>query len=503
VSLDSKTEWLHSAHRKGDNCDVLIERMQRALEKRIVLANAIAALFVTAYLLATSPARPSGITVTESLIIGVVQFVVGVGVLAFGAVRMSRRIAARDAAWVAEERPPTPHERKIALDVPWRMGVLPMPFWTIAAVTIAAWPNTGTTVDRLRIFVGIVLGGVLSCGLTYALVDRANDELRAAALAGAAPDDSGRIGIRTTLLLAWGLGSAIPLIGIALTPAIRSTDAVVPLAVPVVVLAVAGLIAGLVLIQGSAGAVSKPMSGLRAAFERVQQGDLDASLTVDASGEIGMVQAGFNQMVAGLREREQLRDLFGRHVGEEVARAAMEQGASLGGESREASVFFIDLIGSSTLARETSANEVVALLNRFFAAVVHAADSEGGWVNKFEGDAALCVFGAPNHQPDHAARALRAARSLRDSLDGIEAAIGVSSGTVVAGNVGSEARYEYTVIGHPVNEAARLTDEAKKLDTRILASDSVVAAAREEKANWRAAGTYELRGTGRTDAWTA
>src|SRR5205814_4855713 len=118
--------------------------------------------------------------------------------------------------------------------------------------------------------------------------------------------------------------------------------------------------------------------------------------------------------------------------------------------------------------------EVVDLLNRFFATVVRVVDAEGGWVNKFEGDAALAVFGAPTDQPDHAARALRAARRLGAELEplGVDAGIGVSSGPVVAGNVGAENRYEDTVIGDPVNEAARLTEVAKRRPSRVAASDA-------------------------------
>ncbi|HZN14454.1 MAG TPA: adenylate/guanylate cyclase domain-containing protein [Acidimicrobiales bacterium] len=378
-----------------------------------------------------------------------------------------------------------------------------MPLWVFAAAVIALWPNTGSFVDRMRIFVAIVLGGVLACALSYALVDRANNDLRAAALAGAAPEESGAIGVRRGLLLAWALGSGIPFAGIALTPAVRSPHAAVPLAAAVITLAVAGLAAGFFITYGSARSIAEPMDRLRASLEQVQRGDLDATLTVDAGGEIGMVQAGFNQMVAGLRERARLQDLFGRHVGEEVARAAMEQGVSLGGEQREVSVFFVDLAGSSVLAREHSPDHVVRLLNRFFAAVVTAAASEGGWVNKFEGDAALCIFGAPTAQDDHAARALRAAIALRDTLDGIDAGIGVSSGVVVAGNVGSEARYEYTVIGHPVNEAARLTDEAKQRASRLLASSAAIAAAPSEANHWASRGVVDLRGTGPTEVYEA
>src|SRR5207237_1802196 len=124
-------------------------------------------------------------------------------------------------------------------------------------------------------------------------------------------------------------------------------------------------------------------------------------------------------------------------------------------------------------------------------------DAEVGWVNKLEGAAALCVFGAPMDQPDHAARALRAAVTLRTALrlvEGLDAGIGVSSGVAVAGNVGSERRYEYTVVGDPVNEAARLTDLAKVHPGRIVVSDRTVDAAGTSCDGWRAGEQVMLRG---------
>jgi adenylate cyclase len=141
---------------------------------------------------------------------------------------------------------------------------------------------------------------------------------------------------------------------------------------------------------------------------------------------------------------------------------------------------------------------VVALLNRFFAAVVTVAGEHGGWVDKFEGDGALCVFGAPVVHEDHAARALRSARELAVALRQlqIDAGIGVATGTVVAGNVGTEERLEYTVIGAAVNEAARLTELAKQRPGHALADARVVAAGDSERHHWQSAGEVSLRGIG-------
>jgi adenylate cyclase len=159
-------------------------------------------------------------------------------------------------------------------------------------------------------------------------------------------------------------------------------------------------------------------------------------------------------MAGGLQERERLHDLFGRHVGTDVARQALDRPASLGGEQREVAALFVDLVGSTELATRWTAAEVVALLNRFFTIVVDTVGAHRGWVNKFEGDAALCVFGAPVPDDGCASGALAAARTLRSRLRAelpeADAGVAVSAGPVVAGNVGAEHRFEYTVIGDAV-----------------------------------------------------
>jgi adenylate cyclase len=160
---------------------------------------------------------------------------------------------------------------------------------------------------------------------------------------------------------------------------------------------------------------------------------------------------------------------------------------------------FVDLVGSTELAHERPPGEVVELLNDFFCVVVDVVDAEGGSVNKFVGDAALCVFGAPLPHDDAAGAALRAARALRDRLAAevphVDAGIGVSAGTAVAGNIGAQQRYEYTVIGDPVNEASRLTELAKQHDERVLASDAVLARAGDgEAGRWEPCGAETLRG---------
>jgi adenylate cyclase len=149
---------------------------------------------------------------------------------------------------------------------------------------------------------------------------------------------------------------------------------------------------------------------------------------------------------------------------------------------------------------------MVGLLNRFFAVVVETVEAEGGLVNKFEGDAALCVFGAPVDLPDPAGAALRSARRICDAVaeaGEVDVGVGVACGLVWAGQVGAASRLEYTVIGDPVNEAARLTELAKEQPGRAVASASTVqAAAPEEREHWVGDASVELRGRGeKTETW--
>jgi adenylate cyclase len=202
-------------------------------------------------------------------------------------------------------------------------------------------------------------------------------------------------------------------------------------------------------------------------------------------------------MINGLQEREQVRELFGRYVGDEVARRALEKKPELGGENRQVGVIFVDVIGSTGFAVSRSPQEVVKALNTFFDVVVDVVHRNRGIINKFEGDAALAVFGAPLPLDDIAGHCLAAARELKQELDGQElpAGIGVSVGNVVAGHIGAKDRFEYTVIGDAVNSAARLTELAKETPGRVLTSAATVRQANEpEQARWTMMKSVELRG---------
>jgi class 3 adenylate cyclase len=181
-----------------------------------------------------------------------------------------------------------------------------------------------------------------------------------------------------------------------------------------------------------------------------------------------------------------------------VARRAIEEGTSLSGDVREAAILFIDLLGSTKLAASRPPQEVARVLNDFFRIVVRAVDDHHGLINKFQGDAALAVFGVPLALDGSASAALATARGLRSQLRRlplVDFGIGVSAGPVFAGNIGAENRYEYTVVGDAVNEAARLADFAKTLDQRIVCSAAAIDRAdATERRHWVSNGETVLRG---------
>ena len=311
-------------------------------------------------------------------------------------------------------------------------------------------------------------------------------------------------GVRARLILMWTMCSALPGAGIVVLVMLRANGWIIqpdaPIETPVLVLALVAVVLGLRAMILVSSSISDPVHEVVDAMAEVERGRLGRAIDVYERSEIGQLQTGFNRMVAGLQERDRLRDLFGRHVGEEVVRRAVEEHESVSGDEREAAILFIDLVGSTQLAATRKPHEVAAVLNDFFRIVVAEVDKRNGLINKFQGDAALAVFGAPLRIDDPASAALATARALGDELRRllVDFGIGVSAGPVFAGNIGAENRYEYTVVGDAVNEAARLADRAKDFDGRVLCSAAAIerTCAAERKC-WGVQGSEMLRGRSR------
>jgi adenylate cyclase len=206
-------------------------------------------------------------------------------------------------------------------------------------------------------------------------------------------------------------------------------------------------------------------------------------MPVTSNDEFGELVEGFNAMVQGLRQEEVIRRLFSVYVTPEVAEHAIAHGAELGGQLSAATVLFSDLRSFTALTERTEPDRLIAMLNRYFQAMSAVIVRHGGFVNKFGGDSLLAVFGSPlNPIDDHAGQAVVAAQEMVRALadfnvdqarrgePAVRFGIGVATGPVVAGNVGSEDRLEYTVIGDTVNLASRLEAMTKTAGTPVLIS---------------------------------
>lgn len=404
--------------------------------------------------------------------------------------------------WAIEERKPTPTDERNTFLAPSRVAVILLILWGVGtALSTALYGLVNTTFIPKSLF-SLAFCGVLVATGCYLFTEFALRPVAAQALEAGPPPRRLAPGIMGRTMTVWMLGSGLPVIGIALTAffaLVLKNMTQTQVEVAVLIISMATLTFGFVLMWLLAWLTATPVRVVRAALRRVEQGDLRGDLVVFDGTELGELQRGFNSMVAGLRERERVRDLFGRHVGREVAAAAERERPKLGGEERHVAVVFVDIEGSTQLVTSRPPAEIVQLLNRFFAVIVDEVDRHCGLVNKFEGDAVLAVFGAPNHLERPEDDALAAARAIAARLESevpeCPAGIGVAAGQAVAGNVGARERFEYTVIGEPVNEAARLCELAKSQSPRLLASsDAVNAASENERGYWSLGDTVKLRG---------
>jgi adenylate cyclase len=405
--------------------------------------------------------------------------------------------------WLREDRPPDEREHRTTLGLAVYHVKLDVLIWAVAAIGFSLLNGLVFSWGLAGIVAGTIwFGAETTCALGYLLYERALRPVTARALAAGPVSCMVAPGVRPRLAMAWLLGTGVPLVGLFVLGAVGALGSLRHahyVGAAVLFLAAVASFTGFLATLLAAGAIADPLTAVRDGLERIAGGELDIRVNVDDASEVGQLQAGFNRMADGLRERERIRDLFGRQVGEDVAHAALSAGVKLGGEEREIAALFVDVVGSTSLALALPPTEVVRVLNRFFRVIVEVVESEGGLVNKFEGDAALCIFGAPVEREDPAGDALRTARKLTERLSRelpeIDFGVGVSAGLAVAGNVGAERRFEYTVIGDPVNEAARLAELAKERPERVLASSAALTRALSPEASaWTVTEEALLRG---------
>lgn len=243
-----------------------------------------------------------------------------------------------------------------------------------------------------------------------------------------------------------------------------------------------------------ARSIREPLGRLILATGAVAQGDLDVRLHLNRRDEFGLLGKHFDRMAEELKERQTIRDLFGRYMSEDVAKSLLSRNSNieLGGQEAVVTVLFCDLKNYTTISERLTPMQMVAMINQYLAVMNVIIDRYEGCVIEFLGDGILAVFGVPHALPEHAELGVRCALEMRTALDDlnvqweqqglaerwqelgiprIEFRIGLHTGPVVAGNLGSHTRMKYAVIGDTVNVAARLESLNKEFGTTILLSE--------------------------------
>ena len=294
------------------------------------------------------------------------------------------------------------------------------------------------------------------------------------------------------LLSAWcpirnAAGEPVGVLGI--DASLATVQAVVqPVALYAAVSLLFGLAFAMVLSHALANGLSRPIAALKTATEHIADGDFDYRVEVHSQDELGELADCFNRMAQGLHERELYREQFGRYVSRQVADMILSDPETVfwAGERRQVTVLFVDIRNFTTLSETLPPEVVLRKLNEYLGRMIDLIFEHEGTLDKFIGDGIMAIFGAPLQTGNEEERAVRAALALQAAAEelnqewlaggepGIHIGVGINTGHVVVGNVGSERRLEYSAIGDAVNVAARIESLNKDYGTGILASASTI-----------------------------
>jgi adenylate cyclase len=466
-----------------------------------MLANLVGALLAFSYFSFIDDlalARPGGGRAGA-----IVFFVVGLlTLLVIGAAwgsRWSRPLTrVRAGSEDAEDRR---EARRRAVQLPYMMTLITACGWTLAGLVWGVLEPlaTGqfTPTRALRQIFGITfVAGLVSTAFVFFAVERLwRKEMPAFFPEGDVSAVTGvvRLRVRTRLLVIFLMLGTVPLSLLGVMAYRRSLALLTaePVAaarlldnmlVTIVFIVAVGVVSAIGLAVFVAHSVAAPLRDLQTAMGRVEQGDLQTRCPVVGNDELGAVAEGFNRMVVGLREREFLRETFGKYVSPEVRDEILSGRLSLEGQAREVTILFADLRDFTPWVEATDPRDVVRDLNRYFTEMNEAIRRHRGLVLQFIGDEIEAVFGAPVADPTHAEMALRAALEMRERLARLNAergraakpplrhGIGIHTGRVLAGNIGSAERLSYALVGDPVNLASRIQDLNKEFGSDILVS---------------------------------
>jgi adenylate cyclase len=407
-------------------------------------------------------------------------------------------------ALISEETARDPLIRHRALLVPYAFASLTLAGWVLAGVIWGViWPTvTGGGFDprlSLRLFFGItVIAGTVATVFSFLAAEhywrRAMPVFFPHGDVSLVPSAL-RLPVGFRLLGIFLLISIIPLtlLGTLAYNRVQALLHVDPqraavlagsLGPLILFIVVVGVLAAIGLALFAANSVAAPLKQVEEAMAAVGRGELDTRCPVVANDEIGAVAEGFNRMLEGLQERERIRETFGRYVTREIRDEILAGRASFEGRLEEVTVLFADLRDFTPWVERTGPREVVHDLNEYFTEMEAAIRAQRGLVLQYIGDEIEAVFGAPLPTPDHADRALAAALAMRTGLARLNErraaagkpplrnGIGIHSGTVLAGSIGSAERTTYALVGDAVNLASRIQGINKELGTEILVSEA-------------------------------
>ncbi|MGK0297715.1 MAG: adenylate cyclase [Gammaproteobacteria bacterium] len=233
-----------------------------------------------------------------------------------------------------------------------------------------------------------------------------------------------------------------------------------------------------------ASSVSRPVLSLVDVARQIQQGNYNNRVAITQKDELGLLETAFNEMSKGLHERDKVKNLLGKVISPQIAEELISKDLHLGGEEREMTILFSDLRGFTSFSEKRPPTQVLTILNEYLTKMTTIIDSHGGVVDKYIGDAIMALFGAPLEMPGHAEIAVKCAIEMTEALHklniefkergwpDLRMGIGVNTGNVVVGNMGSRDRLNYTVIGDNVNLASRLEAVTKEYKCPIIVSET-------------------------------
>jgi class 3 adenylate cyclase len=489
----------------------LYERLGRRYPFAFLAVELQSALLIVAGTLALITFYYEGSTGEYLLILAITLAMTEAAIIA--ALVRARPLLRTLSDWIGGERDPEATERAwgAAISLPLHLVKrdLPLPVTVSAVVTCAA----GVAIFGLSAWAVVPLLAASAISIGYAIVlhylaveigmrpvlieiDSSRSPRRSA--------DFWALPLRTRLLVSLPLINLIT--GLVVAALTSDGGGASNLGLDVLVALAVATTISLELTVMLSKSILRPVRDLERAVAAVREGRHDITVPVTTGDELGELAASFNQMVAGLAERERLREAFGTYLDREVADYILSEGFDESGVEAEVSVMFCDVRGFTGFAAERTPKQVVAALNELFELIVPAVARHGGHVDKFEGDGLLAVFGVPQPFADHADRALRAACEVaaavnhRGAADGLRIGVGVNSGTVIAGAIGGAGRLNYSVIGGAVNVAARVEAHTRVTgDDVLLTGETLERLERPDEIGVESRGGVELRGVGEVE----